>query len=78
MTLGFVWTHRCAQRYRNTAVAIFPPGLKKGGQLDRGAPRPGVGAEKPASHESGPVEAWSGLDQNSVWPLGKPGHSLTL
>ena len=30
-------------------------------------------AERPAPQEGGSVEAWSGLDQNSVWPLGKPG-----
>jgi hypothetical protein len=33
-----------------------------------------AGAERPASQEGGTVEAWSGLDEDSVRPLGKPGQ----
>ena len=54
---------------RNLAVTA------KGGRAVQDAPRPGRGgAERPVSQEGGPVEAWSGLDEDSVRPLGKPGQ----
>jgi hypothetical protein len=58
----------------NTAATIVATGYPKGGQAARDAPRPGRGAERPVSQEGGPVEAWSGLDEDSVRPLGKPGQ----
>ena len=48
--------------------------IGRGGQAASDAPRPGRGAERPVSQEGGPVEAWSGLDEDSVRPLGKPGQ----
>ena len=58
----------------DTAATIFTTGCAKGGQAASDAPRPGRGAERRTPEEVGPVEAWSGLDEDSVRPLGKPGQ----
>jgi hypothetical protein len=41
-------------------------GRVKGGQAAQDAQRPGWGAGRPVSQEGGPVEAWSGLDEDSA------------
>jgi hypothetical protein len=66
-TRSNVWGVGCGSDQRRSMLA------NRGGQAARDAPRPTEGAERPASQEGGPVEAWSGLDQNSVWLVGKPG-----